>query len=287
MERIDSDPTRPGETLAEEIDAVYLWVDGSDRSFQKSLYSFLPLAQSSTSSDSLSPNRFGDNGELRYSLRSLERFAPWIRRIYLVTNGQIPDWLDRFHPQVTVVPHETLFLNKNHLPTFNTSAIEMQLHRVPNLSRRFLYLNDDVFLGAPTTPDTFLHPDGTPRLFLQETSLHDRTDSGPVHDRSYAYTQAVVDKTWGRHRPRLLPAHVPQPFDREIIAEIAQTIPREFEKTSSHRFRSAEDLVLRILYFCRELERGAGGRETAKVLQETSEDYCFAMLGRSVSYNTQ
>ena len=38
--------------------------------------------------------RFTDWDELKYSLRSLEKYAPWVRHVYIVTNGQIPSWLD-------------------------------------------------------------------------------------------------------------------------------------------------------------------------------------------------
>jgi len=68
--------------------------------------------------------------ELRYSLRSLERYAPWVRHVYLVTNGQIPYWLDLENPRLTVVTHDQIFLNLSHLPTFSSPAIESHIHRL-------------------------------------------------------------------------------------------------------------------------------------------------------------
>lgn len=59
-----------------------------------------------------------DNGELRYSLRSIEAFAPWVRNIYIVTNGQVPSWLNIKHPRLFIIKHEDIFDNKTHLPTF-------------------------------------------------------------------------------------------------------------------------------------------------------------------------
>ena len=44
--------------------------------------------------------------ELRYSLRSLEKHAPWVRHVYIVTNGQIPSWLNLDNPRMTLVSHE-------------------------------------------------------------------------------------------------------------------------------------------------------------------------------------
>ena len=91
----------------------------------------------------------------RYSLRSIEKFAPWILKVFIVTNGQVPDWLDANHPKVQIIPHELIFPNKSVLPTFSSSAIEMNLHRIPGLSEHFIYFNDDVFLGQPVYPYDF------------------------------------------------------------------------------------------------------------------------------------
>ena len=100
-------------------------------------------------------NRYRDNGELQYSMRSIEKYAPWVRRIYLVTSGQVPAWLDLSNPRVQVVTHAEIFPNPAHLPVFSSPAIEVHLHRIPGLAPRFIYFNDDVMLGADVWPDDF------------------------------------------------------------------------------------------------------------------------------------
>jgi UDP-N-acetylglucosamine-lysosomal-enzyme len=85
--------------------------------------------------DIISQNRFQDNEELRYSLRSVEKYAPWIRHIYIVTNGQIPYWLNLDNPRISVVTHQDIYLNKSHLPTYSSPSIESHLHRIPGLSK--------------------------------------------------------------------------------------------------------------------------------------------------------
>ena len=112
------------------------------------------LAIDNTDQD-FSSNRFADNEELKYSLRSVEKFVPWVRKIFIVTNGQIPSWLDINHPRIKLVTHEEIFVNKSHLPTFSSPAIESHIHRIPGLSKKFIYMNDDVFFGAPVWPDDF------------------------------------------------------------------------------------------------------------------------------------
>jgi len=105
--------------------------------------------------ENIAENRFQDNDELKYSLRSLEKYANWIRNVYLVTNGQVPNWLNTSNPRLRLVKHEDIFLNKSHLPTFSSPAIESHLHRIKGLSNKFIYFNDDMILGRPVYLDDF------------------------------------------------------------------------------------------------------------------------------------
>ena len=113
-----------------------------------------------------SASRFADNQELRYSLRSVEKFAPWVRQIFIVTNGQIPSWLNLDNPRIKIVTHAEIFTNKSHLPTFSSPAIESHLHKIPGLSKKFIYLNDDVMFGADVWPDDFYTHAKGQKVFL-------------------------------------------------------------------------------------------------------------------------
>lgn len=99
-------------------------------------------------------------------MRSLEKFAPWVRHVYIVTNGQIPKWLDLTNERVTIVPHESLVTDINLLPTFSSAAIETFIHRIPNLSKRFIYINDDIFLGSNVYPEDFYTDSDGVRIYL-------------------------------------------------------------------------------------------------------------------------
>lgn len=105
--------------------------------------------------DAFSENRFSDKDELKYSLRSVEKYANWVRNIYIVTNGQIPNWLNTSHPQIKMVNHKSIFTNQSDLPTFNSASIEFNLHRIKGLSKKFLYLNDDFLFGQPVYLEDF------------------------------------------------------------------------------------------------------------------------------------
>lgn len=128
--------------------------------------SVLVASDDSKEDADISASRFADNEELKYSLRSVEKHAPWVRNIFIVTNGQIPSWLDMDNPRLKIVTHEELFLNKSHLPTFSSPAIESHLHRIAGLSQKFIYLNDDVMFADDVWPDDFYTHANGQKLYL-------------------------------------------------------------------------------------------------------------------------
>ena len=133
-----------------EIDLVYLWVDGNDPAWLAKKNAYLP-ADKRVDPEAAGECRFVENDELRYSLRSAERYAPWIRRIYILTDDQTPAWLDTSNPRVRVVSHREVMPSEI-LPVFNSSVIEFFLPRIPGLAEHFLYANDDMFSAAPSIP---------------------------------------------------------------------------------------------------------------------------------------
>ncbi|KAM4676644.1 N-acetylglucosamine-1-phosphotransferase subunits alpha/beta [Discoglossus pictus] len=116
--------------------------------------------------EDISASRFEDNEELRYSLRSIEKHAPWVRHIFIVTNGQIPSWLNLDNPRITIVTHQDIFQNASHLPTFSSPAIEAHIHRIPGLSQKFIYMNDDVMFGTNVWPDDFYSHSKGQKVYL-------------------------------------------------------------------------------------------------------------------------
>ncbi|XP_048356712.1 N-acetylglucosamine-1-phosphotransferase subunits alpha/beta isoform X2 [Sphaerodactylus townsendi] len=129
------------------------------------LWDLSAVSQSKQDED-ISASRFEDNEELRYSLRSIERHAPWVRHIFIVTNGQIPSWLNLDNPRITIVTHQEIFQNVSHLPTFSSPAIESHIHHIPDLSQKFIYLNDDVMFGKDVWPDDFFSHSKGQKVYL-------------------------------------------------------------------------------------------------------------------------
>uniref|UniRef100_A0A8C0SU04 N-acetylglucosamine-1-phosphotransferase subunits alpha/beta n=1 Tax=Canis lupus familiaris TaxID=9615 RepID=A0A8C0SU04_CANLF len=142
-------------------------IDGKELTLSPAylLWDLSAISQSKQDED-VSASRFEDNEELRYSLRSIERHAPWVRNIFIVTNGQIPSWLNLDNPRVTIVTHQDVFRNLSHLPTFSSPAIESHIHRIEGLSQKFIYLNDDVMFGKDVWPDDFYSHSKGQKVYL-------------------------------------------------------------------------------------------------------------------------
>ena len=142
------------------IDFVVSWVDGSDPAW---------LAERNRwaaefGEAAINEARYRDWDLLRYWFRGVERCAPWVDNIYFVTWGHVPAWLDTSNPKLKIVKHED-YMPAEYLPTFNSSAIELNLHRIKGISETFVYFNDDVFVLRPVKPSYFFRG-GLPRDFI-------------------------------------------------------------------------------------------------------------------------
>ena len=138
------------------IDFVLMWVDGSDPEWRalKDRYDTERKRAAPGDADANGECRYRDYGMLRYWFRAVERFAPWVGRVFFVTCGQKPDWLAESNPKLRLVNHAD-FIPAEYLPTFQANTIEMNLHRIKDLSERFVLFNDDMFLLRPVDPGLF------------------------------------------------------------------------------------------------------------------------------------
>lgn len=233
--------------VAFPIDAVYTWVDGADPAWQQRKARALRENGwvTATNEQTANASRYASRDELRYSLRSLHAFAPWIRHVFLVTDGQVPAWLDTSRGDLTVVSHREIFGDTGRLPTFNSQAIESRLHRIPGLAEHFLYLNDDVFLGRPVAPELFFTPGGLTRFF-PSGALVGSAPRGPGDtpaDSAGKNNRDLIQGTFGRVLTRKM-KHTPHPSRRGVLAEIELLFADQVESTARHQFRHPEDIAL-------------------------------------------
>ena len=133
------------------IDIVIPWVDGNDIEWQKEKAKY---AHSCNNNEGNNSARFRDWDTLKYVLRSIYKYAPWVNNIYLVTCGQKPKWLNLDDPKIKLVFHKD-FIPSKYLPTFNSRTIELNIHRIKGLSDNFILFNDDIILTNYVKPTVF------------------------------------------------------------------------------------------------------------------------------------
>lgn len=226
-----------------EIDAVYTWVNHDDPDWaalhRKARAGTEFSEDTHVSVDNLA--RFQNRNEIVYSIRSIKKYAPWIRKIFVVTNCQLPDALLK-DTQVLAVSHEEIFPDISVLPCFNSRAIEANLHLIPGVSERILYFNDDFFLCSEATPQDFFTQDGKACIFPSK------------HDVPYGVTHGLRPIDYGAlnacnllirdfdYKPIKKLHHSPYPLLKSNLIELEERYADLFEATRSHRFRDNSDI---------------------------------------------
>ena len=122
------------------MDIIIAWVDGNDPEWQEEFNSYKGIKDGNTD-----PSRFRDWENFHFLFRGIEKFAPWVEKVHLVTWGHLPNWLNTDHPQLNIVNHKDYIPNE-YLPTFNSHTIELNFHRIKELSEEYIYVNDDMFI---------------------------------------------------------------------------------------------------------------------------------------------
>ncbi|WP_238148983.1 stealth family protein [Serinicoccus sediminis] len=233
-------------TLTEDVsfpvDVVYTWVDGADptHAARRALYSGeAPVGLGANAS------RYASHDELRYSLRSLHMYAPFVRHVYVVTDDQVPWWLDAGAEGITVVDHRDIFADPCALPTFNSHAIEARLHHIPGLSEHYLYLNDDVFLGRMRRAEDFFHANGIAQVPFSSAQfgIGDTVEGEVAPNSAGKNVRALFQSDFGRgitHKFK----HAPHPQIRSVMTELEERYAEVVDRTTRTRFRSTADVAM-------------------------------------------
>jgi hypothetical protein len=220
-----------------DVDVVYTWVDSCDANWREMASKYKDLSQ-------IDPDRFDQTDELKFSIRSVEMYAPWVRKIFVFSNCNPPEW---FHQSERVqwVMHETVIPEK-YLPTFNSHAIETFLHQINGLSENFIYFNDDFFLSGFVRPTDFftaqgqsicrLEPYGT-LPYLAEL----RTEGVAEEWQCAAVNGAELMLEKENYLPTQVHRHAPYAFSRSLYGELELAYLAEMDATRSARFRSPDD----------------------------------------------
>ncbi len=219
------------------IDVVITWVDGQDPEWIGAKNSALTELGRAPSSDAAADSRFVPYDELRYCLRSIETFAAFVDKIYVVTAGQRPAWLVE-DDRLRVVDHQEIF-PASALPTFNSHSIEASLHKIDGLAEHFIYMNDDFMFGRAVPAELFFRSSGL-SLFYQSTALIDPYAPLSV-DAAARNSQALVHSAFGRRAGQKF-KHAPYALRRSVLEEIAERFADEIDRTVHAVFRSETDI---------------------------------------------
>lgn len=248
--------------MVDKIDIVIPWVDDQDTNWLKKKNTY-----SSTDSrvgEYATENRYRDYNTLKFVLRSIDKFMPWVNNVFLITDNQKPEWLDI--RTVNLVDHMEFI--QGSLPTFNSNAIMTNIGNIPNLSEHFIVFNDESIVWDETKGTDFFK-NGLPVDSLIETGtvpesdgfFHISANDVALINEKFSkrkimrkHLKSFFNFKYGIHNLRTflsLPysgfigfynQHLIMPYAKEDFKMAYSLFSREFEKTWEHRFREPSDV---------------------------------------------
>lgn len=180
-----------------KIDVVVTWVDGSDPVWLEEKKKYDPTAEVISSDSSNSAQRYRDWGLMRYWFRGIEKYMPFVNKIFFVTWGHVPEWLNTDNDRLVVVNHRD-YIPEKYLPTYNSNVIELNLHRIKELSENFILFNDDVFAIAPAKEELFFKNDLPCDMLLSEIMYN--YDVSSVFRHAVFNDLGIINKHFGMQR---------------------------------------------------------------------------------------
>lgn len=244
-----------------KIDFVIIWVDGNDPKWQKEYRKYKGEAGDK------SVTRFRDTETLQYWFRGVEKYAAWVNKIYFVTCGQRPEWLNIDNPKLVCVDHKD-FIPEEYLPTFSSHCIELNLHRIKGLSEHFVYFNDDMFIIDKMNPSDFFK-NGLPcdaAVINYPVPREDPINLVPVvntaminrHFTKYEVVKKNFFKFYtpvygkylikniqfavGKWFPGFKYFHQPSSFLKSVFSEVWENESKKLNDTCKHKFRVLTDV---------------------------------------------
>jgi hypothetical protein len=229
------------------IDAVILWVDGNDEAHRAKM---LPYVEDKTKFNTAKfRTRFDQVNEIKFTIDSILKFAPFVRNIFIITDNQVPNFLkntkeENKYDSVKIVDHKDIFKGyEEFLPTFNCRPIETCMHRIPELAEHFIYFNDDFFLINETKPEDFFK-DGLPILRGKWLKFpEDKFKSKFKNPRvGHKFAQQLGAKLLGFKKYYNF-RHTPHPLRKSTFKNYFEAHPDVFLENIKYRFRSPKQFT--------------------------------------------
>ncbi|MGF1903801.1 stealth family protein [Aliivibrio salmonicida] len=220
-----------------KVDIVYTWVDGTDPVWQEKKQFHLNSEEEyqQCKNSQIGDERYIEHNELKYSLRSICKYAPWVNHIYIITDNQIPHWLKK-SDKITIIDHKDI-IPEEFLPTFNSSVIESFLHKIPNLADHFIYFNDDMLIGRSTKISDFFKNEKprvfTSSIFPSRKKIKDKPTYNMLSIRNSRDKIKELSKTNLNYGLR----HGIRPINKSNLIKSACLFNEELQFKFSERFR--------------------------------------------------
>ena len=181
----------------EKIDFVILWVDGNDEKWLKEKSNYIPSLKNKENNNSA---RFRDWENLKYWFRSIEKNCKYVNKIYFITWGHLPRWLNTSNPKLVVIKHQD-YIPSKYLPTYNSNVIELNLFRIKELSENFVLFNDDMFVMESTKATDFFKK-GLPCECFSEV-INFNTNMNDIYTHNLLNNMCIINKHFNKRKAYL------------------------------------------------------------------------------------
>lgn len=229
-----------------DVDLVYLWCDGRDQKWQRKRLRALKKANPNWTANGQDKSRSADNQELKYSLRSAMMYAPWIHKIYIITDGQTPKWFNASNKKIKIVDLKEIMPSK-HLPCFNSNVIESYMYKIKGLSEYFLYACDDMFFNRPVTKDFFFSADGKPYARLSRMPRAHKIIDSPYLQTLVRMSHLYEEKTGKRYY--LNSYHSIDAYTKSFFKSMEKEFKDNLKVWRQNQFRTTQDLQRILLLY--------------------------------------
>ncbi|MFI3300255.1 MAG: stealth family protein [Candidatus Gastranaerophilales bacterium] len=230
------------------VDLVYLWVDGNDIEWLKKRNRYSG-ADKNIDPVALNEARIISSDELKYSLRSVEKHTPWINKIHIVTDNQIPKWLNMSNNKINLVDLKDLF-DEKHLPIYNSNTIESRLPYIKGLSEHFLYANDDMLFFSDTKKSFFFKIDGKP-IFRFSIRLKEEDQFLMYQSTVLNSYEKTCDKLGRDIKCKYLNHHNIDAYKKSDYIACINEFKEEYDKLLTRRFRTYDTIERTLVaYYC-------------------------------------
>lgn len=255
--------------MTDAIDIVIPWVDGADPIHTAKRLKHM-TGNEGDLEDVGGGSRFSSIGEIFYCILSINIFAPFVRKIFIVTDGQDPqvgaqiaEALPDDHIPMEIVDHKVIFRGyEDYLPTFNSRAIEAMIWRIPGLSERFLLMNDDFIITGKVGPEDFFRGDDTvcyAKVYPTWWARFIRTlrPSKGGHKRiSFKDSMINAVDIMGGSGKFMFLGHTPRALKRSFYEDFFNGREDIMIRNIRHRFRHCDQYNSQELFYISEYKKG-------------------------------